>query len=92
MLFQILRDRIDCEIDATPAFSGDLHSGKRSNTLYFPNVIDRVKLGQPQGFEPPRTREEVLQKMEERAGPAGRKMLAEFLVWLDRLERGRSSD
>ena len=54
-------------------------------------MIHRVELGRPQAFEPPRTREEVLQKMEERAGPAGRKMLEKFLVRLDKLERGRIS-
>jgi hypothetical protein len=36
-------------------------------------------------------REEVLHKMEERSGLAGRKMLKKFLVRLDKLERGRSS-
>ena len=51
-------------------------------------MIHRIELGPPQTFEQPRTREEVLQKMEERAGPAGRKMLAKFLNRLDKLERG----
>jgi hypothetical protein len=54
-------------------------------------MIHRIELGQPQAFERPRTREEVLQKMEERAGPAGRKILKNFLARLDKLERGRSS-
>jgi hypothetical protein len=45
----------------------------------------------PQAFEQPRTREEVLHKMEERTGLAGRKMLEKFLVRLDKLERGRNS-
>jgi hypothetical protein len=51
-------------------------------------MIHRIELGQPQAFEQRRTREEVLQKMEERAGPVGRKMLEKFLVKLDKLERG----
>jgi len=54
-------------------------------------MIHRVELGQPQAFERPRTREEVLHKMEERSGLAGRKMLEKFLVRMDKLERGRSS-
>ena len=54
-------------------------------------MIHRIELGQPQAFEPPRTREEVLHKMEERSGLAGRKMLEEFLVRMDKLERGRNS-
>jgi hypothetical protein len=53
-------------------------------------MIHRVELGQPQAFEQPRTREEVLRKMEERAGPVGRKILEEFLVKLDKLESVRS--
>ena len=51
-------------------------------------MIHRIELGQPQAFDRPRTREEVLQKMEERAGLDGRKMLEKFLVRLDKLERG----
>ena len=51
-------------------------------------MIHRIELGPPQTFEQPRTREEVLQKMEERTGPAGRKMLAKFLNRVDKLERG----
>ena len=54
-------------------------------------MIHRVELGPPQAFERPRTREEVLHKMEERSGLAGRKMLEKFLVRMDKLERGRSS-
>jgi hypothetical protein len=68
----------------------------RENETYFQGMvklamIHRVELGQPQAFERPRTREEVLHKMEERSGLAGRKMLEEFLVRMDKLERGRSS-
>ena len=51
-------------------------------------MIHRIELGPPQAFERPRTREEVLQKMEERTGLAGRKMLEKFLNRLDKLERG----
>ena len=54
-------------------------------------MIHCVELGPPQVFERPRTREEVLHKMEERSGLAGRKMLEEFLVRMDKLERGRNS-
>ena len=54
-------------------------------------MIHCVELGPPQVFEQPRTREEVLHKMEERSGLAGRKMLEEFLVRMDKLERGRNS-
>ncbi len=54
-------------------------------------MIHRIELGQPQAFEQPRTREELLQKMEERAGPAGRKMLEKFLTRVDKLERGPRS-
>ena len=45
-------------------------------------IIHRVEFGQPKDFERPRSREELLQKMEERAGPAGRKMLEKFLAKL----------
>jgi hypothetical protein len=55
-------------------------------------MIHRVELGQPQAFEPPRTREEVLQKMEERAGQAGRKLLENFLAKLDKFEEGQEVD
>jgi hypothetical protein len=54
-------------------------------------MIHRVEFGQPQEFERPRTREEVLQKMEERAGLAGRKMLERFLARVDKLERAPRS-
>ena len=68
----------------------------RENETYFQGMvklamIHRIELGPPQAFERPRTREEVLHKMEERSGLAGRKMLEEFLVRMDKLERGRSS-
>ena len=68
----------------------------RENETYFQGMvklamIHRVELGPPQAFERPRTREEVLQKMEGRSGLAGRKMLEEFLVRMDKLERGRNS-
>jgi hypothetical protein len=72
-----------------------LHSTKFPE-IYFQSMIKlamihRIELGQPQAFQQPRTREEVLHKMEERTGLAGRKMLEKFLVRLDKLERGRSS-
>ena len=50
-------------------------------------MVHRVELGQPQAFGRPRTREELLQKMEERTGPLGRKKLEEFLDMLEKLER-----
>ena len=54
-------------------------------------MIHRVELGQPHAFEQPRSREEVLQKMEERAGLDGRKMFEKFFARLDKLERGPRS-
>jgi hypothetical protein len=49
--------------------------------------VHRVELGQPQDFQRPRTREEVLQKIEQHAGPAGRKLLENFFARLHKLER-----
>jgi hypothetical protein len=49
-------------------------------------MVHRVELGQPQEFKRPPTREELLQKMEERTGPLGRKMLEEFLDMVEKLE------
>jgi hypothetical protein len=46
-----------------------------------------VELSAPQGFEQDQSREEILRKMEERTGPAGRKMLGRFLARMDKLER-----
>jgi hypothetical protein len=53
-------------------------------------MIHRVELGPPQAFERPRTREEVLHKMEERAGLAGRRMLEKS--WFGEARRSASVD
>jgi hypothetical protein len=48
--------------------------------------VDRVELARPGEFERPKTREEILQKFEERAGPEGRRLFEQFLRKLERLE------
>ena len=49
--------------------------------------VRRVELGQPGEFDRARTKEEVLQRLEERAGPAGRKLFERFLARVEKLER-----
>lgn len=48
--------------------------------------VARIEIGQPGEYERARTREEVLQRLEERAGPEGRKLLEHFLRQLEALE------
>lgn len=42
--------------------------------------VHRVELSQPVASDQPKTREEALQQLEERAGPEARKMMEEFLA------------
>jgi hypothetical protein len=46
----------------------------------------RVELGQPRKFHEPRTYEQILQQLEDRAGPAARKLFETFLRKMRRLE------
>ena len=48
--------------------------------------VTKLEFGQPGAFEQPRTREEVLDKMEERSGAKGRALLATFLEQMDKME------
>jgi hypothetical protein len=49
--------------------------------------VRRVELGQPGEFDRVRTREEISQRLEERAGPAARKLFDQFVARLEKLER-----
>ena len=49
--------------------------------------VHRVELGQRSAFDRPTSREEVSQLLEERVGPAGRKMFEDFLAKVEKLER-----
>ncbi len=48
--------------------------------------VHRVELDQPDGFERARTKEEVLAKVEERTGAAGRALFEDFVRQLEALE------
>ena len=51
-------------------------------------LAHRVEQDQPQGFDDrPRSREQALQLLEQRAGPKARKMFERFLARIDKLER-----
>jgi hypothetical protein len=52
--------------------------------------VTKLELGPTGSFEQPRTRQEVLDKMEERSGPKGRALLAAFLEQMDKMEQGDS--
>ena len=52
--------------------------------------VVRMELGPAGWFEQPRTRAEVLDKMEERPGLKGRALLASFLEQMDKMEAGES--
>jgi hypothetical protein len=49
--------------------------------------VYRVELGKPQELGRPCSREEALQRLEERAGAKARKMFERFLERIDKLER-----
>ena len=49
--------------------------------------VHRVELGRPEEFDRPRSREEALRRLEQRAGPKARKMLESFLAKVEKLER-----
>jgi hypothetical protein len=49
--------------------------------------VVRMELGPAGSFEQPRTREELLAKVEERTGPKGREVMAKFLDTLDQMEK-----
>ena len=46
--------------------------------------VHRVEFGRP---DPPPSKEEALQRLEQRAGPKARKMLEDFLVKVKKVER-----
>jgi hypothetical protein len=50
--------------------------------------VTKLEFGSAGAFEQPRTREEVLDKMEERSGSKGRALLAAFLEQMDKMEAG----
>jgi hypothetical protein len=50
--------------------------------------VVRLEVGAPGGFEKPRSRAELLAKMEERGGAKGRELLERFLGQLDAIEQG----
>jgi hypothetical protein len=49
-------------------------------------LVQGAELDQPRPFERQRTREEIMAKLEERAGPEGRRLFESFLHKLKRLE------
>ena len=49
--------------------------------------VVRMELGPAGSFERPRSREELLAKMEERTGPKGREVMGKFLDTLDKMEK-----
>jgi hypothetical protein len=49
--------------------------------------VHRVELGQPEEFDRPSSKEEALQRLEQRAGPKARRMLESFLDKINKLER-----
>jgi hypothetical protein len=48
--------------------------------------VDRVEIGQANDFDRPRSREEILQRLEEHHGPAARKLFEDFLARVKMLE------
>ncbi len=60
--------------------------------IYFQSLlrlaVHNVELGQPGEFEQVRSKEDVLQKLEEHSGPAARKLFEEFLAEVEKLEGG----
>ena len=54
--------------------------------------VHRIELDQPDEFQRARTKEEVLAKVEERAGPAGRKLFEDFVRQLEALEAAGVDD
>ncbi len=50
--------------------------------------VDRVEIGQPNAFDRPQSREEILQRLEEHHGPAARKLFEDFLARVNMLEHG----
>lgn len=49
--------------------------------------VHRVEVGQPEPLDRPSSKEEALRRLEERWGPAARKMLEDFLAKVEKLER-----
>jgi hypothetical protein len=49
--------------------------------------VYRVEVGQPSQFDRPHSKEEALQRLEERAGPEARKMFESFLAQVEKLKR-----
>jgi hypothetical protein len=49
--------------------------------------VYRVEVGQPSQFDRPATKEEALRRLEERRGPAARKMFEDFIAQVEKLER-----
>jgi hypothetical protein len=49
--------------------------------------VHRVELGPPEEFDRPSSQEEALRRLEQSAGPNARKMLEDFLVKVEKLER-----
>jgi hypothetical protein len=48
--------------------------------------VHKLELGQPGDFDEPQTREEALDRLEQRAGPKARKMLEKFLAKVEALD------
>jgi hypothetical protein len=69
-------------------------SWRRNHPVRFVEVaaklrkVVRLEVGAPGGFEKPRSRAELLAKMEERGGAKGRELLERFLGQLDAIEQG----
>jgi hypothetical protein len=98
-------DRVSVQLSA--AFFGDLHrvwevegltKMAKSDPIRFCEMVaklcrvTKLELGPAGSFEQPRTRQEVLDKMEERSGPKGRALLASFLEQMDKMESGGADD
>ena len=49
--------------------------------------VNRIEVGGPEEFDRPSSKEEALQRLEQRAGPKARKMLEDFLAKVEKLER-----
>ena len=65
---------------------------RENPALYFSSLVQlakvlKVEVGEARAFDDkPRPREEALRKLEERAGPDGRRLFEAFLKKIDRLE------
>ena len=69
----------------------------RKNTRRFPGHdplarINRIEIGSPDDFDRAKSKAEVLQRLEERVGPEGRRIFEQFVQRIERLEAKQAEE